>query len=368
MNLLVITSIEFPSPTAGANRIISYSKGLIEEGCSINVLSVRKKTISNIDRRIKIINTGGKSRGIILSLLSMFKYLCSNNYDYYLVVSNSIVLITIVKLASLIKRTKILIEKSEFPFVLMNLSLVGKIYSKFYIRYIYSLFDGMVIMTKPLIEYFQDKIPKKTQIFHLPMTVDFERFDLCQSEDTDERYIAYCGNMSGNKDGVLNLLDSFALFTKHYKDIRLKLIGGATIDELNSIKEYAKDQKRVDFYGVAEASEIPQLLSSAKLLVLARPNSLQSLGGFPSKLGEYLSTGNPVLVTKVGEIPNYLTDGVNAFLVEPDNNILFAKKMMWIFENYELAKKIGCNGKKIAKTTFSYKSKSKDFFDFLTKL
>ena len=49
------------------------------------------------------------------------------------------------------------------------------------------------------------------------------------------------------------------------------------------------------------------------MLVLARPDNIQAKGGFPTKLGEYLATGNPVVVTKVGEIPNYLIDGVNAF-------------------------------------------------------
>ena len=59
---------------------------------------------------------------------------------------------------------------------------------------------------------------------------------------------------------------------------------------------------------------MPKYLCNAKLLALARPDSIQAQGGFPTKLGEYLATGRPVVVTKVGEIPDYLEDGVNAFL------------------------------------------------------
>ena len=51
---------------------------------------------------------------------------------------------------------------------------------------------------------------------------------------------------------------------------------------------------------------------------MARPDSRQARGGFPTKLGEYLATGKPVCVTKVGEITVYLEDNVSAFLAEPE--------------------------------------------------
>ena len=66
-------------------------------------------------------------------------------------------------------------------------------------------------------------------------------------------------------------------------------------------------------------NEVPQLLMDSEVLALDRPNSIQAQCGFPTKLGEYLLTGNPVVVTKVGDIPLFLEDGVSALLAEKRN-------------------------------------------------
>jgi len=75
----------------------------------------------------------------------------------------------------------------------------------------------------------------------------------------------------------------------------------------------------------------------AKILALARPKSKVADAGFPSKLTEYLSTGNPVVVTRVGEIPYYLKDNVHAFLTEPDSVNSFAERwiMCWTIMTWQ---------------------------------
>ena len=95
------------------------------------------------------------------------------------------------------------------------------------------------------------------------------------------------------------------------------------------------------------------MLNNAKLLCLARPSSLQSTGGFPTKLGEYLATGHPVVVTSVGEIPNYL-NRENSYIVEPDNNKLFGETINEILTDYDKAVEIGRKGKEVAMQNFNY--------------
>jgi glycosyltransferase involved in cell wall biosynthesis len=115
-------------------------------------------------------------------------------------------------------------------------------------------------------------------------------------------------------------------------------------------------------------NELPAYLCSALLLVLSRPKNIQAEGGFPTKLGEYLATGRPVVVTKVGEIPEYLTDEVNAFLAEPDNADAFALRVLYALSNAELADKVGANGKKLAYSTFNYKVQSQNLISFISNL
>lgn len=68
--------------------------------------------------------------------------------------------------------------------------------------------------------------------------------------------------------------------------------------------------------GDVHRDKVPELLCRSKILALARPDNLQSEGGFPTKLGEYLSTGNLVIITDVGDIPFYLKDGESALIAK----------------------------------------------------
>ena len=153
-------------------------------------------------------------------------------------------------------------------------------------------------------------------------------------------------------------------------NINLLLIGGSTTPEdLVRIKEFAKDKGdgRIIFYGKASREEIPDLLVNANALALARPSSLQSTGGFPTKLGEYLATSNPVVVTAVGDIPRFLNEE-NSFVVEPDNNKAFAEKLVKIFNNYSAAQEIGRKGREVAEKNFNYKVQAPRIHDFILKL
>jgi glycosyltransferase involved in cell wall biosynthesis len=86
---------------------------------------------------------------------------------------------------------------------------------------------------------------------------------------------------------------------------------------------------------------------------LDRPQSRQAKYGFPTKLGEYLLTGNPVVVTSVGDIPLFLKDGESAYLVEPDNIEEFAAKLDYVLSHYEESKRVGQNGREVALKHFS---------------
>ena len=111
--------------------------------------------------------------------------------------------------------------------------------------------------------------------------------------------------------------------------------------------------------------QIPLFICNAELLVLSRPDSHQAQGGFPTKLGEYLATGKPVCVTKVGEIPNYLEDNVSAFLAEPGDVDSFTDAMDRALSNPEKAREVGLAGRDVAKKEFNSEIQAKRLADFL---
>ena len=202
------------------------------------------------------------------------------------------------------------------------------------------------------------------------MFVDSGRFQIEKSKDINP-YIAYCGILSYGKDGLDILIKSFEIFHRTHPEYRLKLIGRAvSSDEMTSLKNLCKQvgiEDSVDFTGQILPSKMPRLLVDAKVLALARPNNLQAQNGFPTKLGEYLSTGNPVVVTSVGEIPFFIKDGVNGYLAKPDDPNCFAEKLCWVADNYQEACMVAVEGRKLAENEFSYKTQSKVLFELMNR-
>ena len=115
---------------------------------------------------------------------------------------------------------------------------------------------------------------------------------------------------------------------------------------------------RIVFTGVVCSQEMPQLLKNAEVLLLARPDGLQAKYGFPTKLGEYLLTENPVVVTKVGDIPKFLKDGESALLAEERNASSFSSKVIWALEHPEESAIIGKEGLRVAIKEFNSKTET----------
>ena len=223
--------------------------------------------------------------------------------------------------------------------------------------------SGLFVISTSLKKYFANIGVPEDRIHIINMTVDPQRFEGVEKQPTDDKYIAYCGTASNNKDGVNRLIEAFAIVAKKHSDVKLYIIGKAPseTDESGNLQlvEALGIKDRVVFTGVISAKEMPQMLTNAAVLALARPNNLQAQNGFPTKLGEYLLTGNPVVVTKVGDIPLFLKDGESALLADPDSVEEFAEKLCWALEHPEEALGIGRCGRNVAIDNFAEKEASK---------
>lgn len=264
-----------------------------------------------------------------------------------------------------IRGVKVFQERTEHPRV--NPSEIPLL-QKRYLKHIPNL-DGMFVISNGLKRVMEDYAAKNVRVIN--MLVDSARFDGI-TKTTSEKYIAYCGTASNNKDGVDVLIKAFAIMAKKYSDVKLKIMGKAPTkdDESGNLKlvEELGIKGQVDFTGIIKAQDMPQMLKNATIVALARPDSLQARCGFPTKLGEYLLSENPVVVTKVGDIPLYLQDGVSALMVEPGDVEGFASKLIWALENPKEAKEIGLNGKQVALKEFNYKTEAQKIVNTIFNL
>lgn len=359
----------FPSPyspnTAATNRGISYIKGFSELGYNVNVVYFRPNSACDKNpysyENVKIYHYWSRyiSKIRILQYVSMLFFLvyfliklrkgdvvyCYNNVEVWL---------PIVKWR---KSVRVFVEYTEHPEVVgIGGRFLVPSMENFY-KYL-SKVCGLFVITTSLRDFFISKGVDSRKIHIANITVDESRFENVKKFSNTESYIAYCGTLSNNKDGVDLLIKSFSIVHSVCPNIKLFIIGAAVEqDELNSNmllinKMGLKDS--VVLTGVVSASDMPQLLKNATILVLNRPDNVQSKNGFATKLGEYLLSENPVVVTSVGDIPLFLTDGISAYLAPPGNSELFAEKIIYVLNHIEEALHVGRNGAEVARKEFSY--------------
>ena len=390
-NIVIVSSDSYPDGGASANRHMAYAKGLVELGNKVTFILLGPQVnrqrdyfedgikfisvfsdnlISGIFRKhssiapypsvrqgkkmICLINSMDKIDFIILLdthvwMLHPFLKLCRNN------------------------NIKVVHERTEFPFVVIDRGFIGKIHHYMYQQLVLPKFDGLFVITQALKVYFSNLTRGKVPVIVINMIVDPTRFT-CQNNPVENsfKYIAYCGKMDINKDGTDVLIRSYAkarLKLEGIRDIKLMLIGDTSdsviIGKLKKEIAGHNCEENVIFTGAIPRHKLPDLLNNAQALVLARPDSKQAEGGFPTKLGEYLSTGKPVIITNTGEIGLFLRDGYNAFIAVAGSVDSFSEKLVQVFENYDEALKTGLRGKELVFKEFNYLSQAGKLAEFL---
>lgn len=221
--------------------------------------------------------------------------------------------------------------------------------------------DGLFVISKGLKSYFAEQGVSNNKITLFNMIVDDSRFDGIGKQETETKSIVFCGSFKNSIDGVDALIKAFAIVAPQYPNVMLHILARVNRESKDFqvceklIEDYSLGS-RVSFDGLVPYDEVPQRLKDASILALARPDCLQAKYGFPTKLGEYLLSGNPVVVTSVGEIPLYLADKRSALLAVPDSSEAFAEKLLWALNNPIEAALIGEKGKQVALEQFNYKS------------
>jgi glycosyltransferase involved in cell wall biosynthesis len=387
MRTIFILDYSFPSPTAPSNRIAALIKSLKEKDVFVDVICLNGtyRNESEVkdykDTNVIYLNSKFRARSkfkrIFLRLCSPFTamtYIINANrkfkiHNVFIPVNHFIVSSSIFILSKFIN-FKIIQERSEYPEV-YNRNYLEKFEVFLYKKFTNKFLDGIVLMTYNLEKHYRSFLKRNTSSIVIPMSVDFDRFKYDKKEQK-QQYLAYCGNVSNKKDGVDILIKSFAKISSKFPDLKLYIIGGSSDKNLlNELEEICKElnvKEKVVFTGKVSAEDMPDYLINASVLALARPTSLQASGGFPTKLGEYLATKNPVVVKNVGEISSYLKDGESAYISAPDSVEQFASKLDECLSNFERSKKIGEKGYEVAKKYFDYRSQSDALSKFLYEL
>jgi glycosyltransferase involved in cell wall biosynthesis len=111
---------------------------------------------------------------------------------------------------------------------------------------------------------------------------------------------------------------------------------------------------RVVFKGQLSKKELDELRNSCTLAIVNKPSNWQNDYNFPTKLGELMIAGIPVIASSTGEMGKYLKDNETAFIVPANDIDAIAEKILFIVNNPDIATIIGQNGKNFALEKFNF--------------
>lgn len=380
LDIVFFSQETYPEGGAACNRHLAYVEALAACGHTVRVYAIGREACAYKTPRFEVTGVGVNASNRVLFYLKAFAamlFLClglakgSGRKSKWVYLGTSGLLLLPITLVARLRGIRTFHERTELPSLMVGASSFNKLDHALY-KSLLRQFSGIYVISNRLRDEMKQGLGVAAEVSVVNMIVDLSRFEnLTRDFGSSMRTITYCGDLSSPKDGVDILLTAFARFRADGADCTLQL-AGSTANEYfrNTLRPLVEQLALVDavkFLGLVPRQDVPALLASSDLLVLARPNSAQAAYGFPTKLGEYLASRKPVLVTNTGEISSFLSDGHDVFFSEPDDADAFAERMGYIGRNYQHALTVGQNGFTAAREHFSAGSAAKRIETMLMK-
>jgi glycosyltransferase involved in cell wall biosynthesis len=135
--------------------------------------------------------------------------------------------------------------------------------------------------------------------------------------------------------GVDVVLRAFAIIQQRFPDASLKVAGDGSCRE--ALQQLAAELKlyNVEFVGTVTRERMAELYNEADCFLNG-----SRIDNQPLSILEAFASGLPVVTTNAGGIPDVVTDGVTALMVEVDDHEALARSAIALIEQPELAHRI----------------------------
>lgn len=192
----------------------------------------------------------------------------------------------------------------------------------------------------------------------IPTFPDFRREDRSGGRPT----IVYLGRLEKRK-GTLDLLQAIPRVLEQFPEARFVLIGSDRphCPGNRTHAQYLKDEfpaaicQQVQLLGRLPQPEVDRWLQTADVFVA--PSLYESFGLiFP----ETMRWGTPVIGTRVGGIPEIVTDGETGLLIEPSKPEQLAGAIIRFLGNPDLRHRLGTAGRRHVETHFTVERMARD--------
>jgi len=162
------------------------------------------------------------------------------------------------------------------------------------------------------------------------------------------------------------VLLAFAKVCRKVPNAKLMLLGKKSPLTLKIAQKYEIEEKILNL-GMIPYEECPAYLACADVCLLPFKNKIANVGRWPTKLGEYMSIGKPIVSNPVGDIKDLFERERIGFLAKEDPDD-FAEKIIHLFENPQLCEELGNNARQVAREQLAWPVLTKELENFYYKI
>ncbi len=237
--------------------------------------------------------------------------------------------------------------------------------------------DGFLGITNLIADEFKSCGVETGRIARIPNGIDTEvfrpalagtRYALRQRLHlpAQGRLIVYTGRLISGK-GVEYLLQAWERIVHSRSNTYLVLVGSGS-GEANcneaALRRFVRERKlesSVIFTGWAK--NVRDYLQASDMFVF--PTEYE---GFGLSLVEAMACGLPVIASRVGGIPEIVTEGVDGILVEPRNPSELERAIVSLLDNPESARALATHARQTVRDRFSIDSVARQHVDLFTRI
>ena len=371
-------NLDFLGKTAAAKRMLYYAKALADKGHAVYLVSAcsdkfTEKDFVQIETNVFVLAKKKLTYSFFASF-SFLKYLnrFSENREgpksfllypqswFYLELLSPLYLILFKKHSVYYELNEVKKYASSFhePQSLMKLKYAIKTFvfkSKFIVMdSLMRFYKGLICISRDIETYGKRY---NTTTLRVPILTDPEiTFSTTTATYTKRGKfnIGFSGSILPSKENLFEFFEVVKKLNDNEFEVALNLCGSITDKNLNILSEM--NQNSISYYGNLNENELSNFITQQDLLVLPRGFTLQNKYGFSTKLSDYLNHKKVILITDISDNALYIKDGVNGFVVDPNNSNMMYERIVHIIENFELIKEpIIKNAYSTSKEDFDYR-------------
>lgn len=205
-------------------------------------------------------------------------------------------------------------DKSSFKFRELDYRYI---HEEWLIKQEYKKADGILAISRYFQNYYRNV---GMNVVRIPTVLDVQNTSYSVHSKNRKIVLIYSGNPSTSKEYLAPVISVLADYPQFREAFEFHIYGpdyNKVLKNIGGNDNLLKSAEGCVFiHGKVKQELMQDIMMSADFQIFLRPHRRSSEAGFPTKLGESMAVGTPVITNLTGDIGLYLKNEVNGFVVD----------------------------------------------------